>query len=106
MDLSKKSLYGLSLVNCTGLSPQQVLSAANLTWATLPTLDFAGIDFTGKDLSGVDFSMCTGLTGTQLSAASSIDYITLSQQQYDALKGTLPEGIYIYVGDKEIVVKH
>lgn len=106
VDLSKKSLYGLSLVNCTGLSPQQVLSAANLTWASLPTLDFAGIDFTGKDLSGVDFSMCTGLTDTQLSAASSIDYITLSQQQYDTLKSTLPEGIYIYVGDKEIVVKH
>lgn len=50
--------------------------------------------------------MCTGLTGTQLSAVSSIDYITLSQQQYDTLKNTLPEGIYIYVGDKEIVVKH
>lgn len=72
LDFSGLNLAYALLNHFTGMTAEQLFSAANITGVSLPAIDFTGADLSGKDLGGIDFSLCTGLTGKQLAAASSI----------------------------------
>ena len=54
------------------------MSASELSWITIPALDFTGVDFTGKRLISVTgFHLATGLTGEQLASVSGLVLLTL-----------------------------
>lgn len=77
LDFSGLDLLSCQLENFTGMTAEQLFSAARIGWSTLPAIDFTGVDFGGKDLYEIDMSRCTGITAEQLLAANDICGITL-----------------------------
>ena len=78
IDFTGRSLVNVDLSNCSGLTGEQLMSASELSWITIPALDFTGVDFTGKRLISVTgFHLATGLTGEQLASVSGLVLLTL-----------------------------
>ena len=66
LDFTGLNLGNFDLSRCTGLTWQQLTSAAYIFNTKLPAMDFTNADLSGLTLSEIDFSKCTGLTASQL----------------------------------------
>lgn len=77
LDMSNMNICTMDFSKCTGLTWEQVISANDYTWITLPAMDFSGVNISGYDLTGINFANCTGLSWEQLSSASDITYAVL-----------------------------
>lgn len=96
LDFSGLNLFHCNLENFTGMTAEQLFSAAYIRLATLPAIDFTGADFGGKDLYGVDMSRCTGITAEQLLAARDISDTTLPSVDF---AGANLRGLNLYMVD-------
>lgn len=77
LDMSNMNICTMDFSKCTGLTWEQVISANDYTWITLPAMDFSGVNISGYDLTGINFANCTGLSWEQLSSAQWIRKSTL-----------------------------
>ena len=77
LDMSNMNISTRDFSKCTGLTWEQVISANDYTWITLPAMDFSGVNISGYDLTGINFANCTGLSWEQLSSAQWIRNTTL-----------------------------
>lgn len=66
LDFTGLNFGNFDLSRCTGLTWQQLTSAAYIFNTKLPAMDFTNADLSGLTLSEIDFSKCTGLTASQL----------------------------------------
>ena len=96
LDFSGLNLAYALLNHFTGMTAEQLFSAANITGVSLPAIDFTGADFGGKDLYGVDMSRCTGITAEQLLAARDISDTTLPSVDF---AGANLRGLNLYMVD-------
>ena len=92
LDFSGLDLTNCKLENVTGMTAEQLFSAACIGWSTLPAIDFTGVDFGGKDLFYVDMSRCTGITVEQLLAVKDIRGSTLPSVDF---AGANLSGLYL-----------
>lgn len=77
---------GTDFGNCTGITSAQIMSMATPP-QILPNTKFTGTeDISSWYIANMDFSRATGITGEQLGSVASVTGVTLSQEQYDALK--------------------
>ena len=71
LDFTGRNLQYLDLSNCTGLTGEQLMSSLSMSYSTIPSVDFTGVDFTGFVLDSITgFHLATGLTGEQLAKAN------------------------------------
>jgi len=77
---------GTDFGNCTGITAQQIMSMSKPP-KVLPNTKFTGSeDISSWYIGNTDFSRATGITSEQLASSASVTGVTLSQEQYDALK--------------------
>ena len=78
LDFTGMDLANVDLSSCTGIIGEQILSASEIGWATLPAITFSGNEsFDEENLYYTDLSRCTGITGEQIMSADEIGWATL-----------------------------
>ena len=101
---------GTNFTACTGITGTQYLNYLHNSYDTcFSSISFNGTeDFSGVDLSSKDVTSFKGVTGSQISKATSIDGMQLTSEQYETWKDDLNakfSGSTIYVDwDNEVTI--
>lgn len=77
LDISNKNLNFCNLIECTGITAEQIASTAYTYATTFPAIDFTDVDLSRTSLYCAELSKCTGLTGTQIATAGTVEGATL-----------------------------
>ena len=90
-DFSKANLQymNFALGGFNGITAQQFAASANLYRATLPEVDFSGVNGFTQNIQYADLTRCIGLTAGKITTAKNWEYIRLTQAQYDTMKDGL-----------------